>query len=267
MIYAMFRILVVFFATLLLLVSSTVVLAQKPEDVGTSNIPERNGDYPDPDHPGVRVRVFVHPADRLGKPQVEPAASVCTEDPDSSAFVSGTGWKLPAGNWTYNLNPTSVPGTVGPNNLPTIAANGFNAWQNALVSSSNRPTPVQGSNTTVNRSFYDGKNIIAWNKIQATALGITYVRYYTASGIVVDVDTIMNKKYKWNWGGGGLCAVSNVYDAQNILTHEQGHWYGLDDEYDSAYVNNTMFGYGSLGETLKNTLTTGDINGVKAIYP
>ena len=242
-------------------------MAQKPEDPGTSNVPEINGDYPDPDHPGVRVRVFAHPADRQGKPQVEPAALVCTEDPNSSAFVSWTGWKLPSGDWTYNLNPTSVPGTVGPNNLATIAGAGFNAWQNALASSSAEPTPIRGSDTTVNRSFYDGQNIIAWNKIQATALGITYVRYYTASGIVVDVDTIMNKKYRWNWSGGELCAVSNAYDAQNILIHELGHWYGLDDEYESAYVNNTMFGYGSLGETLKNTPTTGDINGVRAIYP
>lgn len=263
----MIKLLAVIFATILLFVSSASVLAQKPEDQGVSNVPEINGDYPDPDHPGVRVRVFAHPEQRMGKPQAEPAALVCSEDPNSSAFVSWTGWKLPSSAWTYNLNPTSVPGTVGPNNIPTIAASGFNVWQNALASSSAKPTPVRGSDTTINRSFYDGQNIIAWNKIQATALGITYVRYYTLSGIVVDVDTIMNKRYKWDWSEGELCAVSNVYDAQNILTHEQGHWYGLDDEYEQAYVNNTMFGYGSPGETQKNTPTTGDKNGIQAIYP
>ena len=63
------------------------------------------------------------------------------------------------------------------------------------------------------------------------------------------------------------CAYIESYDAQNILTHEIGHWFGLDDEYDATnYQNATMYGYGSKTEVKKNTLTDGDINGLRAIY-
>ena len=77
----------------------------------------------------------------------------------------------------------------------------------------------------------------------------------------------MNKAYVWTWSGGTTdCAYTESYDAQNILTHEIGHWFGLDDEYTDEYIENTMYGYGSKWEVKKNTLTTGDINGLQAIY-
>ena len=82
----------------------------------------------------------------------------------------------------------------------------------------------------------------------------------------------MNKRFNWywsdpsSWPAGQICAYEGVYDAQNILTHELGHTIGLDDEYESSYINNTMYGYGSKGETKKNTLTTGDKNGALTLY-
>ena len=45
-----------------------------------------------------------------------------------------------------------------------------------------------------------------------------------------------------------------------------GHWFGLDDEYDTAYSNNTMFGYGSKAELKKITLENGDKIGIDNIY-
>lgn len=224
-------------------------------------IPEKNGTYNDPDHPDVKVRVFVHPEKST---KTEPSALVCgLPDPDSSAVVSPAGWHLPAA-WTYNLNPSSVPSSVDGSNLPTIAANGFADWTGAA---NNKVTFTPGANTTVARQAYDGRNIIAWGRTSGTALGVTYIRYYTATGQVVDVDTIMNKKFPWQWSNSTSCAQSTAYDAENILTHELGHWLGLDDAYDAAYVDNTMYGYGAKGEVKKNTLTTGDITGTAAIYP
>lgn len=260
-------IITILLSTFLLLGFSSQVSAQKSPAFENSNVPEQNGDYPDPDHPGVRVRVFVHDAnEHKGPPGSTSSSLVCSTDPNSDALVAAAGWHLSSGNWTYNLNLSSVPDSVGSSNLPTVAANGFGAWQNALVSSSSKPNLVRGGDTTVDKSFYDGLNIITWGRTSGTALGVTYIRYYTSSGLVVDVDSILNKKFPWSWSGGSLCASSDTYDAQNILTHEQGHWYGLDDEYTTNYVNNTMYGYGGKGETKKDTLTSGDKNGVLAIY-
>lgn len=225
-----------------------------------SPIPEKSGVYDDPDHPGVKVHVFAHP-ERPTKD--ESSALVCNlADPDSTAVVGATGWKL-SPSWTYNLNPSSVPSSVGGSNLPTIAGNGFADWSAAT---GNKVTFNRGADTTVARQAYDGKNVMAWGRTNGSALGVTYVRYFTSNGQVVDVDTIMNKKYPWKWSNSNTCAESTAYDAEDIMNHEIGHWPGLNDMYTANYVDATMYGYGSKGEVKKNTLTTGDNAGAAAIY-
>ncbi len=165
---------------------------------------------------------------------------------------------MPSGVWTYNLNLSNVPAGVGSSNLPAISANAFGVWQSAQ----NQVSFARGGDTTVTRNKLDYKNIVAWGRTSGTALAVTYTRYYTSTGLVADVDTIMNQKFAWTWN---TCSTS-AYDAQDILTHELGHWMGLDDEYNSAYVYNTMYGYGSPAETLKDTLTSGDVSGLTSIY-
>lgn len=237
----------------------------KQEDVN-SDIPEQDGIYDEPTQKGVKVRVFVH-KERQEKPAKTSAsvALVCgLTDADSIATVHPAGWKLPS-NWYYNLNPGSAPTSVGGTNLATLTGNGFADWTTAVGGKVNF---TRSTDTTIARSSYDGKNVIAWGRITASALGITYIRYYPSTGQVVDVDTIMNKRYQWSWANSNSCADPNAYDAEDILTHEQGHWMGMNDEYDTAaYQNATMYGYGSKGEVKKITLTTGDTDGAKAIYP
>lgn len=236
--------------------------AQVPVGVPAGDIPEREGDYPDPQNPGVRVRVFVyHPREHRST-----AIALACTDPDSTAVVSPTGWKLPAGNWAYNLNPGSVPASVGLSSLATIADAGFEKWETAIASSPSRPVLVRGADTTKTKSAYDKINLLAWGQTSGTALAVTYIRYYTATGIVVDVDTIMNKRVPWSWTQNA-CGDPNSYDAQNIWTHEGGHWFGLNDHYNTPYIDNTMYGYGAKGETKKDTITTGDRLGIKSVYP
>lgn len=245
----------------LVFLTPSVAFASHNPNSQDNVIPEKNGTYDDPNHKGVKVRVFVHPE----KPtKITSNALACNlSDPDSSATVSSAGWKLPS-NVTYNLNPSSVPSLVGSSNLTTIALNGFSDWASASAS---KVTFNRGSDTSVVRTAYDGRNIIAWGRTSGSALGVTYIRYYTSNGMVVDVDTIMNKKFLWRWSGPDTCANSDAYDAENILTHELGHWLGLDDEYDaSLYQHATMYGYGSKGEVKKNTLTIGDQQGTFSIY-
>lgn len=251
-----------FFLGIVLVSFSPKVALGKPKK---NEIPEIDGVYDDPDYPKIKVRVFVHRSkpEKPGKPTPTPAVLQCNlEDPDSSTIVSSAGWKLPA-SWTYNLNPDSVPSSVGGGNLPKIAKDGFDAWAGATTI-----TFLKGADTTVERQAYDGQNIVVWGRTLGNALGVTYIRYYSDTGEVVDVDTIMNKKFSWMWYDlSTSCAWQDFYDAENILTHELGHWVGLDDEYDvSLYQNATMYGYGSKTEVKKTTLTTGDIQGASQIY-
>ena len=87
----------------------------------------------------------------------------------------------------------------------------------------------------------------------------------------------MNSRVTWTWKNPSTllppltvdnsCGDLKKYDAQDILTHEIGHWLGLDDIYDSTQKDLTMYGYGRKGELKKNTLETGDILGIQSLYP
>jgi hypothetical protein len=183
-------------------------------------------------------------------------------DSDSSSTVGQTGWKLPP-TWDYSLNINSAPAAIRPY-LETIAANTFSEWLAPLAGMVNiARDPI---NSTATKQLLDGKNNIAWGRTAVGTLGVTTTWYYPDTGEVVETDTIMSNKYSWYWSGSNTCAYSDVYDAQNILTHEIGHWFGLADHYSVDYENNTMYGYGSKTESKKNTLTAGDILGLRAIY-
>ena len=58
-----------------------------------------------------------------------------------------------------------------------------------------------------------------------------------------------------------------AYDVQNIATHEFGHWVGLEDLYDEADGDLTMYGFSAGGEIKKRSLGTGDITGKNELAP
>lgn len=220
-----------------------------------SDIPEKNGVYDVPGHPNLKVRVFVY------NPKKELAQNTwpnCTDDLDSSAIVDPTGWHLASGTWNYVINSASVPSSIGSGNLKTIAANAFGKWQSTQA----QVKFNQSADLKITGKKLDGKNIVTFGRASGSALAITYTWYNTRTKVVVENDTIFNLKYPWFWNQ----CNSNAYDAQGILTHELGHWMGLNDEYTDSYIWNTMYGYGDLGETKDMTLATGDVQGVKAIY-
>lgn len=255
------------FAIAALAFSTSSVLAKNGKNAGDGQVlPEEDGTYDVPGRPDMKVRVFIH---KVKPPKPNPAPSpdpICgLTDPNSTAVVDPTGWHLPS-NWTYQLNLNSIPASVGSSNLLIFAKEAFDRWSAA---SENKVNFTRGANVGVTKAGYDRKNIIAWGKAPASALGVTYTWYYTTTKEVAEVDTIMNTKFPWSWTNQSLnpnCANQNSYDAQDILTHELGHWVGLNDEYTTDYVNNTMYGYGSKGEVKKDTLTDGDILGINKIY-
>lgn len=224
-------------------------------------LPESDGTYDVPGHPKLKLKVITHKA-RGVKPSPTPAPTCSVNDPDSLAEIALGGYHLPS-NWTYSLNIGSAPAGVR-SNLPTIAQNSFSVW---TANTSGLVTITRGADVPVNTQAFDGQNIVAWNRLNNNALAITYTWFDVTTGLVAENDTIMNKRYSWSWTPYAIdaCAGSN-YDAQDILTHEIGHWMGISDQYDSAVVDNTMYGYSASGELKKDTLTTGDIASLKKIY-
>ncbi len=226
-----------------------------------SAILETDGIYDVAGRPDIKLSVIVNKmrpnsnqanANRINSPLV------CT-DPNSMAVDGKLGWHLPSA-WTYNLNLSSAPSSIG-SNLAQIANNAFGVWSQA---SGNKVTFSRGADTTTKNKAVDNKHIIAWGPLSGSTLGVTYTWYYTSTHQVAETDTILNKNVAWRWANA--CFAGNYYDVQDILTHELGHWMGLSDQYANNYSDNTMYGYGAAGEIKKDTPASGDIQAVSAIY-
>ncbi len=232
------------------------------------DIPQVDGTYDVSGHPNLLVRVFVHKAKpNFGKGS--PVLPACN-DSDSTAVVKSAGWKLPNKTWDYYLNLSSIPASFGQTDFKNFTNLAFTQWKNRTDLAKTNISFNYKDDTTVNEAAYDQKNVITWGPVSSSnAIAITYTWYDRRTKLAVENDTIMNTAFPWSWANyflTGACGISGTYDAQNILTHELGHWVGLNDHYTSAYANNTMFGYGSPGEVKKDTLTKGDITGVNNIY-
>lgn len=217
---------------------------------------------PDPPLPrGIKERVFIH-LPRAHKPG---HLGTCTPtDNDSVTDYGLAGWRLPAGGITWRLNPATIPPTVNPAAEAALTF-AFGTW----TASDPQKIFLQGPDTTVTRSRFDGINAVLWGKVAGNAIGVTYVRYSTVTGVVVDVDTVFNKRLPWAvFADGAECQNGvDAYDVQNIATHEFGHWIGLDDLYSSADRDLTMYGYGAGGELKKRTLGPGDASGSNELLP
>lgn len=234
----------------------------KPTPPEPPALPEISGEYVVPNRPDLLLRVIPHPEKPNHRSVVTQA--VCTADNDSTAVTSSAGWHLKNGTTIYRVNYSTVPSTVGSSVAKTVFTNSFASWD-SFVSSVNI---VEGSPTTVKRAKFDSQSVLFFGRLASSSIGITYIWYYPSTGEVAEVDTVYNSRYNWSYTpyNTGACGNSNSYDLQNIATHEDGHWFGLDDMYSTDYVDNTMYGYGDLGELKKDTLTTGDKAGLSAIY-
>lgn len=208
----------------------------------------------------IKLRVFVHYPAPHGRPAPDP----CTETSSNPPTYELAGWHL-GGPTTYKVNYSSIPKKIKSVALTAIDA-AFDTW---TAADSDKVFSYAGL-TKAQAGKLDFVNTISWKGVSpSNAIAVTYIWYYSESGLVADVDTAFNKSYAWSWTPyttdcGG---VVGTFDVQNIATHEFGHWIGLDDLYSSADQDLTMYGYGDTAELKKDSLGLGDILGANAISP
>lgn len=111
----------------------------------------------------------------------------------------------------------------------------------------------------------DNKNEVYFDTLDSGTIGVTIVWGIfggrPANRMLVEWDQVYNTYYQWSDNG-----EAGKMDFENIATHELGHSVGLGDLYDTNCAEETMYGYGALGETKKHSLEAGDIAGIAKLY-
>ena len=209
----------------------------------------------------IKLKVFIH-YPNPGKPA--PAPGVCYPTANETNTYGLTGWKH-SGTVTYRVNYASIPSSVA--NAKAAITASYKVWDDKAGG----VAFIEGATTTATRYKLDGINLVAWGSVSASgAIAVTYTWYNSVTKVVVEQDIIMNVKLPWAHTDASnpdaTCGVLTAYEVQNILTHEVGHVFGLDDLYDSADQDLTMYGYGAKGELKKETLGRGDLAGMAALY-
>jgi hypothetical protein len=237
---------------------------------------------PPPDNPGKGPRevgkvVFVHYKSGAAPVKPEGVPNKPPKDENSPYSYSGIHWM----DWfipvSYYISYSGEPGN-GANLVATMSgANAaFSAWER------DQPSYIAFTCegwTNLLPDVYDGYNVVGWGDLSQyqDAIAVTVVWYLLGTGWIVDCDVVLNNDPSLTWTQVDIGSNDpNTYvidgpgydvDIQNIMTHEAGHWLQLNDLYDEAAAEQTMYGYAKDGELQKRSLESGDIAGVRSIYP
>lgn len=147
----------------------------------------------------------------------------------------------------------------------------FNNWTRVSCSDI---TLVDGGLTDETRSTFEpdegsaNSNLVIWRDdgwgdvASARAFALTSVTFNPSSGNIVDADIEVNTEF-YPYSASPTPAANHV-DLENTMTHEVGHFIGLDH---TEVREATMFATAPVGETNKRSLHDDDIKGVCHIYP
>lgn len=107
----------------------------------------------------------------------------------------------------------------------------------------------------------------------SNVVALTTVTYHVSTGTIVDADIRMNADH-FEWQVVTHASQDeSIVDIGNIMTHEIGHFLGLDHSIDATYAGEleaqeaTMWAQTYPNEVKRRELDLDDILGVSAIYP
>lgn len=114
----------------------------------------------------------------------------------------------------------------------------------------------------------DRVNVVRWitagddDDMDPSALAVTRTTYYTDNGSIVDADIVINAD-QYHWTTEVTEACEGVFDVENIIAHEVGHFFGLghSDDRDA-----TMYPTSGRCETEKRDLSDDDVAGLEVLY-
>jgi len=135
----------------------------------------------------------------------------------------------------------------------------FATWENVPTST------LRFAEDTVHQAYrhntQDRVNLVMFveEELDPFVLGVTFP--YMENGRLVDCDILLNDEYEWSTSTPGR---SNRPDVQSVMTHEIGHFLGLDH---SPLGQATMYYSYAPGAISSRSLTEDDIAGITTLYP
>jgi len=193
---------------------------------------------------------FVHYAE--GSSKAKKAKPVV----DDSRMYKLLGVKWPNGetvSYAFNSDYSGLKSDDVKDKLETS----LNTWDSAISNFDLFDAIVSTEQTSIGN---DNINLVKWANLGSGTIAMNTLWYNVATKEIIDSDVQFNTDYTWSISG-----ESRKMDLQNIATHEFGH-NGLADLYTRSAKPLTMYGYSNYGETKKQTLATGDILGIQALY-
>jgi len=192
---------------------------------------------------------------------------------DIASTATCYGYIAPNTKWRTNesflVNPSDNRSSLAGGTILARYNAALGKWEDAAdgVVDGGGPDIVGTASTTGSRlradyGYPDGKNEVYFARLSRGTIAVTVV-WYTFTGSIVEVDQVFNNRFAWSAEAGG---VAGKMDLDNIATHENGHLFGLDDQYDSSCAAVTMYGYADYGEITKRDLDQPDITGIDNLY-
>ncbi len=208
---------------------------------------------------------FIHLKDPSGKNAFAKAQGIKRTAANCYGFLAKNArWKVTE---PYILEATNSSG-LSPEYIASASAVSMTTWD-SQVAFGLFGQRVDGVVDGADTSSPDGKNEIYFAPISNPGtIAVTIVWGYfsgpTFQRELLEYDMVFDDA-DFRWGDAQVDPA--VMDFQNIATHELGHAAGLADIYTTSCTQETMYGYATEGEISKRDLNTGDITGIKKLYP
>jgi hypothetical protein len=235
--------------------------AKEKTRIENSPIIEKVDDHLVLNPPGLGKIVFIHYKKGFAKP---PWAGGGKEPACYDFLGKWVKWKeLPV---SYVIDPTNPQGLTEDFVVSAISAGAeeWDYWTGAELFNDVYSIVYDGS---WDLDAPDGRNEFLFGDYpKEEVIAVTVVWGYFSgppeSREIIEFDVMFDIDYLW----GDATFEPNIMDLQNIATHEIGHGVGLDDVYDTACVEVTMYGYSDYGEINKRDLEEPDITGIQELY-
>ena len=156
-----------------------------------------------------------------------------------------------------DLGTRDAGGFAGPVNEFEAVQNSFANWRN--VNESEIDFEFAGSTTNAVTNATDNRNVIRWvdSNIASGVFAVTVTTFNTTTGDIVDADMELNDRdFTWDTlGPGGTTGIVGRAMIENVVTHELGHFVGLDHPMNAQ---STLFFASSPGLIDQSTLEVDD---------